>query len=574
MRSNGQCRAWLTLRIWQNLPNRWISGSEVADEFKTCGLNNQLVSLRKDDFLDNEWCCMRPFSFLYLVIAVLVTALHSFLLSSPAHSQAGFPDGPPIGSYFAQVDASETQEFVQSENAEHLSNNELQSPGENAEIGDERGNGDEYEADRKTEPSDEAEICLLPGEPRKLEAEFGEGFALVSEDEEFELRIHILNQVDYKLFSPSDQEPAAIDGVYIPRMRVYFEGKLTDPFRYEISLQRSVEGEFDLLDANLDIRFSEGFQVRFGRTLIPYSYGWYDHLEQYSITPERALFPLNFGLSRAAGVQVWGQDTARRWEYSFGGYDGRVAGLADNSTTTDFVSYLNFRPFVQQRAGGLLENLNFGASLVLGKYRRPTELVPFRSSVQSSENDESADAASAVFLEVEPGVVGFGDRVLGAIHAAWYAGPVSLETEWNSLQVELLNEATDEVVDTQANGFHVTLASFLTGETVRGREVVQPLCPFDPRCGLRGRGAVEPFIRYSYLKIGNEVFDRGFVDATDWTDEVSMTDLGVNWYLNRYAKFVFDWQHSAYGSPVLVNESTGQVSDRNDLYWFRCQLYF
>lgn len=501
----------------------------------------------------------------HFVIAIAAATLHVCVLASNIQAQSEFSGSPSIGSYFSQEERANGQGPAFNESLENSLSSENRSPGSSdSEFGEASNPADE----------NEAEACLLPGEPRKLEAEFGEGFALVSEDEEFELRIHILNQVDYKLFSPSDQEPAAINGVYIPRMRLYFEGKLTDPFRYEISLQRSVEGAFDLLDANLDIRFSEGFQVRFGRTLIPYSYGWYDHLEQYFIAPERSLFPLNFGLSRAAGVQVWGQDTDRSWEYSFGGYDGRVAGIADNSTTSDFVSYLNFRPFVKRRPGSLLENFNFGASLVLGKYRRPTELVALRTSVQASENDESADAASAVFLEYEPGVVGFGDRVLGAIHAACYAGPVSLEAEWNSLQVELLNELTEETVDAQANGFHVTLGSFITGETVRGREAVEPLCPFDPRCGLRGKGAIEPFVRYSYLKLGDEVFDAGFVNANDWTNEVSMTDLGVNWYLNRYVKFVFDWQHSAFGSPVLVNESTGQFSDRNDLYWFRCQLYF
>ena len=418
-----------------------------------------------------------------------------------------------------------------------------------------------------------AESYFSRDEPRKIEAEFGDGFALVSEDEEFELRMHILNQVDYKFFAPGDQDPAAINGVYIPRMRVYFEGKVTDPFRYEVSLQRSIEGEFDLLDANLDIRFSEGFQLRFGRTLIPYSYGWYDHLEQYFIAPERALFPLNFGLSRAAGVQIWGQDTLRRWEYSIGGYDGRTSGIADNSTTTDAVSYFNVRPFVL-RNGSLLENLNLGASLVIGKYRRPTELLALRTSIQSSENDESADAASAIFFEHEPEVVGFGDRVLGAIHMALYQGPVSLEAEWNASQVELLNEATDEVVDVVSNGFHVTVASFLTGETVKGRETVDPLRPFDPRCGGRQWGAIEPFFRYSYLKIGDEAFDRGLADPDDWTDEVSMTDMGVNWYLNRYTKFVFNWQHAGYASSVLVNKTTGEVSNSNDLFWFRCQFYF
>jgi phosphate-selective porin OprO/OprP len=432
----------------------------------------------------------------------------------------------------------------------------------NAELGEDDFGEEELEMDESLEES------------IKMEVEFGEGFALVSEDEEFELRFHILNQVDYKLFSPEGQEPSAVDGVYIPRMRVYFEGKLTDPFRYEVSLQRSVEGQFDLLDANLDIRFSEGFQIRLGRTLIPYSYTWYDHLEQDFIVPERPLFSLNYGLSRAAGIQIWGEDLQRRWQYSVGIYDGRAAGLADDSTTTDGVGYVNFRPFVDQRPGGIFENLNLGGSLVVGKSRRPAELLPGRTSVQSSENDEAAKAASAVFLEFNPDVVGFGDRTIGALHVANYRGPLSLEAEWNALKIDLLDEATEESSKITANGFHVTLASLITGEQVRGRETVEPLRPFDPRCGLRQLGAIEPFARYSYLAIGDNVFSNDLVDEANFTNRVSMSDIGFNWYLNRYTKFYFNWQHAGYDSPVLVNESTGRRTRYNDLFWVRCQLYF
>ncbi len=408
----------------------------------------------------------------------------------------------------------------------------------------------------------------------QLEAELKDGFALVSEDQEYELKFHVLNQVDFKTFWPSDQDPAAQNGIYIPRMRVDFEGKLTDPFRYEVSLQRSVEGVFDLLDANLDIRFSEGFQIRLGRTIIPYSYTWYDHLEQYFIAPERPLFPLNFGLSRAAGAQIWGQDELRRWQYSIGGYNGRVVGLADDSPTFDAVGYLNLRPFAVSRAGGLLENLNVGGSLVLGEARRPSEPLPGRTSIQASENDEAANAASAVFLELNPEVVGLGDRLIGAIHGAWYYGPFSLEAECNALRNELFNEQNGEFVRLPASGFHVTLASFLTGESVRGRETVQPLRPFDPRCGCTGTGALEVYTRFSYLHIGNELFERGLANAEEWTNEVSMTDVGFNWYLNRYTKFYLDWQHAEFGSPVLVNAAKEKFSRTNDLLWFRCQVYF
>ncbi len=72
---------------------------------------------------------------------------------------------------------------------------------------------------------------------------------------------------------------------------------MTRTFEYELSLQRSVEGVFDVLDANVNFHPADEFQIRIGRTLVPYSYDWYDHLEQFFITPERSVFPLNFGLA-------------------------------------------------------------------------------------------------------------------------------------------------------------------------------------------------------------------------------------------------------------------------------------
>src|SRR5262249_46303666 len=135
----------------------------------------------------------------------------------------------------------------------------------------------------------------------RLRARFADGFQLGSEDDEFDLRFHVLDQTDFKLFTPNDRTFGKT-GLYVPRVRVYFEGRLTRFWEYEVSLQRSLDGNWDLLDGTLNLRLSESFQVKFGRCLVPYSYDWFDHLEQYFIAPERALFPLNFGLSRQAGL--------------------------------------------------------------------------------------------------------------------------------------------------------------------------------------------------------------------------------------------------------------------------------
>lgn len=406
-----------------------------------------------------------------------------------------------------------------------------------------------------------------------LRADLGEGFGLRSRDDEFELRLRVLNQVDAKFFAPNDLFPAR-SGLYIPRTRVYFEGRLTRPFEYEVSLQRGVDGIFDLLDANLNMVFAEWFQIRFGRTLVPYSYDWYDHLEQFFITPERALFPLNFGLSRQAGILLHGRFNEGRFQYAMGGFDGRIDGLADNNTTRDAVGYFNWRPFLNTARDERWGGLNLGGSIAGGLSVLPTELLPLRNSIQATENDEAAAAASISFLEFEEGVAGFGDRFQGALHTAYYGGGWSLEAEAQAGTFQFLKPGLPIRPKVPVLGYHVTAAYFLTGEEVRDRSVVHPLRPYDPFQGQYGPGAIEPFARFSQLSLGDEVFKFGLVDPEKWTNNAFMTDVGFNWYLNRYVKIYFDWQHTFFGSPVELNALTGKRSRVSDLFWIRFQVWF
>ena len=165
-----------------------------------------------------------------------------------------------------------------------------------------------------------------------LRARFADGFQLASEDDEFDLRFHVLDQTDFKLFTPNDRTFGK-SGLYIPRVRVYLEGRLTRFWEYEVSLQRSLDGTWDLLDGNLNLRLSEAFQVKFGRFLVPYSYDWFDHLEQYFIAPERALFPLNFGLSRQAGLMAWGRAREGRLDWASAGSTATSPGWPTTTRT-------------------------------------------------------------------------------------------------------------------------------------------------------------------------------------------------------------------------------------------------
>jgi phosphate-selective porin OprO/OprP len=418
------------------------------------------------------------------------------------------------------------------------------------------------------------EVVRRPRPPsRALTARLEDGFEFRTSDDEYSLHLHVLDQTDFKDFIPNNMFPAR-SGLYVPRVRVYFEGRLTKPIEYTVSLQRSVDGNWDLLDGFLNFRASDALQLRFGRTLVPYSYDWYDHLEQYFIAPERGLFPLNFGLSRAAGIMAHGDLSEGRIQYAIGGFDGHASGVADNNNVRDAVGYLNLRPFVQSEDYPALRHLNIGGSIFGGQQVTPQGLLPLRTSLQSSENDEGATAASATFLDFNPGVTALGGRYAGALHLAWYVRHLSIEAEWQSGRFQFYKLGHPGFTTVPVQGFHFALGYFLTGETVIDRSTVVPLRPFSLREGRFGLGAVELFARYSQLELGESVFTADLANADESTRQVYMPEVGFNWYLNQFVKFYFDWQLPFYATPVLVNPGTDTFSRSASMFWVRCQLYF
>jgi phosphate-selective porin OprO/OprP len=112
----------------------------------------------------------------------------------------------------------------------------------------------------------------------------------------------------------------------------------------------------------------------------------------------------------------------------------------------------------------------------------------------------------------------------------------------------------------------------ISGETLRDRTLIEPLHPFDLRPGRFGLGALELTARYSLLDLDRRVFTAGLVDPNLWTNRAQMTDVGFNWYLNKFIKIYFDWEHAMFAQPVYFRP--GALRATNDLFWFRFQVYF
>jgi phosphate-selective porin OprO/OprP len=194
--------------------------------------------------------------------------------------------------------------------------------------------------------------------------------------------------------------------------------------------------------------------------------------------------------------------------------------------------------------------------------------------VQAAENDDATTDASAVFLNFNEGTFYQGNRLFGAVHLAYYCGGLSFESEWNIGEFQMTRPGLREKPEIPVRGFHAAVSYFVTGEQIERRTTVVPVRPFRPLGGEWGTGAIEPFVRYSQLNLGDILFRDDLADGHDWTKDVAMVDLGVNWYPNRWVKFYLDWQHAAFGSPVLVNEAKGVFGRSTDLFWIRCQVYY
>ena len=111
------------------------------------------------------------------------------------------------------------------------------------------------------------------------------------------------------------------------------------------------------------------------------------------------------------------------------------------------------------------------------------------------------------------------------------------------------------------------------------RECCCSIFSFPPPSFVLARLSSNPFsrafeltARYSELGLGPRVFTAGLADPNLWTNRAEMTDVGFNWYLNKFVKVYFDWEHAMFAQPVYYRP--GGLQKTSDLFWLRFQVYF
>jgi len=395
---------------------------------------------------------------------------------------------------------------------------------------------------------------------------FGPGFEIRTEDEEFFFQFHNLTQFDYRGYIPNNENPVH-DTFAFPRQWFTFSGRITKPIGYFVSLANGFD-TVSILDVFVDFNYDPRLQLRVGRFKTPFTYEFLVKPIQGLILPERSVFFNNFGQNRDLGVMAYGR-LAKDFDYATGIFNGSRNGFVSTGDNKCYSAFVNWKP-MGSHEGSIFENFNIGGSVFAGNHNtRTPSPQTLRTIVAISGNA----VAGVPFLNLNNNVRESGPTAFWDLHAAWYYKQLALIGEWGSgFQDYVLNTSAHNRTHLPISSFYVESGYLLTGETRSGLGVVKPRHPFDLRKGKFGIGAWELTGRYQYLDISNQVFTHGLADPNLWANRISLVDVGFNWHMTQYLKFMFMWEHAEFNNPVQY--SPGKRALTNDLFLARLQLYF
>jgi phosphate-selective porin OprO/OprP len=402
----------------------------------------------------------------------------------------------------------------------------------------------------------------------RANAIFGPGFELRTNDDEYVFQFHNLTQFDYRGYEQNGQVNVR-DTFAFPRQWFIFSGRISKPFGYFVSIANGFD-TFAILDVFLDVDYDPRFRIRAGRFKTPFTYEFFVEPVQGLVVPERSLFFNNFALNRDLGVMPFGRLFNNHIDYAVGIFNGVRNGIVDLDNSKAVAAFLNYRPFTNDE-DTLFENLNIGGSVFSGGQ----DHVPIPQVLRTVVPTAGNSVAGVPFLNFNNNVREDGPMAFWDLHMAWYYRQLAVIGEWGSgfqnysTNATALNPTRTRI---PVEGFYIQASYLITGETRASTGIVKPNSPFDIRKGKFGTGAWEPFFRYEYLDIGNQVFTGGLADPNLWANRVFQTHTGINWHLTQYIKMYFDWNHAEFNNPVFYAPNHRQKT--SDELFVRLQLYF
>ena len=377
-----------------------------------------------------------------------------------------------------------------------------------------------------------------------------DGFFIQSANGDFRLNFTLVAQADGR-FVVSDDTDAVIDTFTVRKMRPGLNGRIARYFDFTV-VPDFGNGVSVLQDAYLDLRFSNAFRVRVGKSKSPIGYEILVG-DPFLLFPERSLAS---GLvpNRDVGVQALGDLAGGRLTYAAGLYNGIPDGTSsvldlDSGDSKDLEGRVLVQPFRRAQNPGPLNGLGFALGGSHGAQRGGV-LPLFRTSV-----------GQRYFSYVTPAAPG-GDRTRFTPAAFYYRNALGMFAEYMQSTQDVLNAGT--TTEVANHGWQVTGSYVLTGEAGAERGV-RPKANFDP--AAHSYGALQLVARYSHVTIDDSAFAAGLAAAGS-SREADSFIVGLNWYPAYFIKYYATFEHTMFEGGLVPDR------DPEDAIVFRAQVAF
>jgi phosphate-selective porin OprO/OprP len=327
------------------------------------------------------------------------------------------------------------------------------------------------------------------------------------------------------------------NGTGFRRARIGLEGTAFKKFNWRIEVDFA-GNVVALQDAYLQYVINPKWQVTAGQFKAPFGLES-NNSDNYNTFLERGMFTNAFGnagAERRIGAQV---------AYTSDTINAAISVQGDNeSITRSSVAPVTATP---DESWGVNGRLTWEPIFDTGKILHVGASGFYRTALKSGDVEDAVRLNDRPNIRVDNGNIADSGVITGVrslryagAEAAGVFGPVTVAGEYGRLWLDrdaLPNEAFD--------GFYVYGSWFVTGETRPFKNGnFDRVRPFT-NVGQDGLGAIELAVRYDKIDLANTpVLARAGNKADSWT-------LGVNWYLNPYAKIMFDWvRFSGNNTPL------------------------
>ncbi len=378
-----------------------------------------------------------------------------------------------------------------------------------------------------------------------VQSVYDDGFWWIGADDK--LRVGGQAQIDTRVSTSGSPE---ISTFQIRRARIYGTGVLDEKWGYMV-MGKWDRGTVGLHFAWIESQHTPFARIRFGQFKEPYSLEAVNS-DQYFDFDERSLWMANLSQAEDLGAMLYGKFLENHVEYGLGVFNGRGKEKDDTNEAKEVVGQITFLP-LQKSESDWFKGL----------------LISFSGAITKLEDDLKSSsyttAAQTKFWTYSSGVTPLGNKTRASAELEWNIGSGSLKGGAHQARFDTLQNAAVQDNIT-ISGWSVSGSYILTGEKKPRNRPVIPEKSFDPDRG--GWGAWELAARYEQLIGDRKALDDGIMSGAPRTSSYT---LGLNCYLNRHMRSMFDFQNTSFSDPVLVHGTP--ILDEST-FKFRIQFEF